>query len=40
MRNTMVITWLSGYSGEVIFLGIFSTVILTGKNKILQIQGH
>lgn len=32
--NIMIATWLSGYSGEVVFLGILCTVILMGKNKI------
>ena len=36
----MQITLLSGDSGEVVFLGILSTVILMGKTKILQFQGH
>jgi len=35
--NITVITWLRGYSGEVVFLGILSMVILMGKTKILQI---
>jgi len=38
--NIMEITTLSGYSGEVVFLGILSTVILMVKTKILQIQEH
>jgi hypothetical protein len=36
--NIMVITWPSGYSGEVVFLWILSTIILTSNTKILQIQ--
>jgi len=38
--NIMIATWLSGYSGEVVFLGTLCMVILMGKNKILQIQGQ
>jgi hypothetical protein len=38
--NIVIATWLSGYSDEVVFLGILCTVILMGKNKILQIQGQ